>query len=75
MRFSMAADIDFMRVLTAVKEQPQYLRIKPINPPELYYYERGKEPEELLRGAVKVMEGVVAAFEAAEGTETEEEPE
>ena len=73
MRFSMAADIDFMRVLTAVKEQPQYLRVKPINPPELYYYERGKEPEELLRGAVKVMEKVVAAFEAAPEEETKEE--
>ena len=50
-------------MLTALKGFPQYLRVKPVNPMEVYYYERGKEPEELLRGAVKVMEDVVARFE------------
>jgi len=71
MRFSMAADIDGIRVLTALKGFPQYLRVKPINPMEVYYYERGKDPEALLRGCVKVMEGVVERFEA-EGTEEQE---
>ena len=66
MRFSMAADIDGIRVLTALKGFPQYLRVKPINPMEVYYYERGKDPEALLRGCVKVMEGVVERFEAKE---------
>jgi len=64
MRFSMAADIDGIRVLTALKGFPQYLRVKPIRPMEVYYYERGKDPEALLRGCVKVMEGVVERFEA-----------
>ncbi len=66
MRFSMAADIDLVRVLTAVKDFPQYIRVKPINPPELYYYERHKDAEALLKGAVKVMEQVVERFEAYE---------
>ncbi len=65
MRFSMAADIDGIRVLTALKGFPQYLRVKPINPMEVYYYERGKDAEAMLRGCVKVMEGVVERFEAA----------
>ena len=64
MRFSMAADVDGIRVLTALKDFPQYLRVKPINPMEVYYYERGKDAEALLRGCVKVMEQVVARFEA-----------
>ena len=63
MRFSMAADIDGIRVLTALKGFPQYLRVKPINPMEVYYYERGKDPEAMLRGCVKVMEQVVRRFE------------
>ncbi len=66
MRFSMAADIDLVRVLTAVRDFPQYIRVKPINPPELYYYERHKDAEALLKGAVKVMEQVVERFEAYE---------
>jgi transcription-repair coupling factor (superfamily II helicase) len=64
MRFSMAAEIDMMRVLAAVKDFPQYLRVKPINPPEIFYYERHKDAEALLKGCVKVMEQVVAAFES-----------
>jgi len=39
---------------------------------EVYYYERGKDPEALLRGCVKVMEGVVERFEA-EGETREQE--
>ena len=64
MRFSMAADIDLLRVLEAVRDFPQYLRVKGGNPPELIYYERHKDAETLLRGAVKVMEGVAERFEA-----------
>ena len=71
MRFSMAAEIDLVRVLTAVKDYPQFLRVKPVNPLEIYYYERHRDPEALLRGCVKVMEDVVARFEAYEGEETE----
>ena len=72
MRFSMAADIDGIRVLTALKGFPQYLRVKPINPMEVYYYERGKDAEALVRGCVKVIERVVERFEAeGETRETE----
>ena len=67
MRFSMAADIDGIRVLTALKGFPQCLRVRPVNPMEVYYFERGKDPEALLRGCVKVMEGVVGRFEELEG--------
>ncbi len=63
MRFSIAADLDGIRVLTALKGFPQYLRVKPIHPMEVCYYERGKDAENLLRGAVKVMEQVVERFE------------
>ena len=66
MRFSMSADIDLIRVLIAVKDFPQALRVKPLNPPELYCFGPQKDPESLLRSAVKVMEEVVARFEAAE---------
>ncbi len=69
LRFSMAADIDLVRVLTAVKAFPRYLTVRGGNPPSLVYYDRHKEPEELVRGCVKVMEQVVAAFEAAEAAE------
>ena len=65
MRFSMAADIDGIRVLSALKGFPQYLRVKPINPIEVYFYERGKDVEKLLPDAVKVMEQVVEAFEGS----------
>ena len=64
MRFAMAAEVDLIRVLTAVKQFPQFLRVQGTNPPALVYYERHKDAEALLRGAVKVMEGVIDAFEA-----------
>ncbi len=63
LRFCMNADIDLMRVLAAVKAFPQFFRVKPVNPPELYFYERGKDVEKLLPDAVKVMEKVVERFE------------
>lgn len=65
MRFCISADIDLVRVLTAVKDFPKFLRVRGGNPPELVYYERHKDTEALVRGAVKVMEGVVEAFDAA----------
>ena len=73
LRFSMAADIDLMNVLAAVKGFPQVFRVKPINPPELYFYERGKDTETLLRDCVKVMEQVVARFEAQGEREDEDQ--
>ena len=68
MRFSMSADIDLMRVLTALRDFPQYLTVRGGNPPSIVYYERHKAPEELLRGCVKVMEQVVAKYEGGQGT-------
>ena len=67
MRFAMAADIDLIRVLTAVKAFPQYITVRGGNPPALVYYERKKDAETLLRGCVKVMEEVVRTFEAQPG--------
>ena len=64
MRFAMAADIDLIRVLTAVRAFPQVLAVRGGNPPVIAYFERHKDAETLLRGAVKVMEEVVARFEA-----------
>ena len=75
MRFAMAADIDLIRVLTAVKEHPAVLTVRGGNPPAIVYYERHKEPETLLRGCVKVMEQVVERFEALAPAEKEEERE
>ena len=65
---------DGIRVLTALKDFPQYLRVKPINPMEVYYYERGKDAEALLQGCVKVMEQVVARFETIGPAEESGEP-
>ena len=69
LRFCMNADIDLMRVLAAVKGFPKVLRVKPVNPPELYFYERGKDVEALVRDCVKTMEKVVEAFEETEESE------
>ena len=63
MRFSIAADIDLVRVLTAVKQHPE-LTVQGGNPPTLVYTRRRAAPEELLGNAVKVMRGVVADFDA-----------
>ena len=69
MRFAMTADIDLVRVLTAVKQFPHCMRVQGTNPPALVYFERKKDPETLLRGAVKVMEEVVGIFETQAPTE------
>ncbi len=68
MRFAMGADIDLIRVLTAVKDFPQVLTVRGGNPPVIAYYERGKDAEALLRGAAKVMEQVARRFEAVDNT-------
>ena len=47
----------------AVRQFPQYITVRGKQPITLIYYERHKEPEALLRGAVKVMEQVVTKFE------------
>ena len=69
MRFSIAADIDLMRVLIAMKKHPECLRMQGGNPPTLVYFKRGKAPEELLRGAVDVMQKVVSDYLSGEENE------
>ncbi len=69
MRFSIAADIDLMRVLVATKKQPQCLRVQGGNPPTLVYFKRGKDAEELLKGAVSAMEDVVKEYQTGEAKE------
>ena len=71
MRFSLAADIDLIRVLVAVKKVPNCLKVQGGNPPTLVYFERNKSAEELLKGAVKVMEQVVQEFAANKGGDGE----
>ena len=63
MRFSIAADIDLVRVLMAVRKHPE-LAVQGGNPPNLVYTQRRKTPEELLQSAVKVMQSVVSDYEA-----------
>ena len=69
MRFSISADIDLVRVLTAIRRYPDCLRMQGGNPPTLVYFKRGKAPEELLRGAVEAMRKVLADYRAAEERE------
>ena len=63
MRFSIAADIDLVRVLMAVRKHPE-LSVQGGNPPNMFYTLRRKSPEELLQNAVKVMKNVIADYEA-----------
>ena len=59
LRFSLAAEPDVMRFLQAVKRQQGRLRMLGGNPPSLAYFEVGKKTaEDLLEGAVRVMEQV-----------------
>lgn len=69
MRFSMAADIDLMGVLLAIKKHPDCLRMQGGNPPTLVYFKRGKAPEELLRGATEKMQIVVSDYLSGEENE------
>ncbi len=69
MRFSISANIDLMRVLLAIRKQPECLRMQGGNPPTLVYFKRGKDAETLLKGAVDVMETVVGEYETGETKE------
>ena len=62
MRFSIAADIDLVRVLMAIKKYPDCLRMQGGNPPTLVYFKRNADPEDLMQGAVKVMQQVVQDY-------------
>ena len=64
MRFSISANIDFMLVLAAVREHEEHLRILINNPPTLVYSDKPKMAvEELVKGAVSVMNDVADTFE------------
>ncbi|MEE1199066.1 MAG: transcription-repair coupling factor, partial [Christensenellales bacterium] len=66
MRFAMSADIDLMRVLTAVKLNPG-LAVQGGNPPSLIYTRKGRTKEELLAEAVKLMLSVTRDYDALLG--------
>ena len=66
MRFSIAADIDLIRVLMAIRQHPDCMRMQGGNPPTLVYFKRGKAAEELLRGAVEKMQTVVSDYLSGE---------
>ena len=73
MRFSIAADIDLVRVLTSIRKYPDRLRMQGGNPPTLVYFSKNPriEQEELLEGAVKTMRQVVEEY-LSEEKENEE---
>ena len=58
-RFSVMADLDVVRLLKALEPFKKNLRFTPSNPPTLLYFEAGKKPDQLLKGAVEVMQRVV----------------
>ena len=69
MRFSISADIDLVRVLEAIRKYPDDLHMLGGNPPTLVYTKKNAAPEELLRGAVDVMQKVIADFEGGQPKE------
>ena len=69
MRFSIAADIDLVRVLMAIKKYPECLRMQGGNPPTLIYFKANASAEELMRGAVDVMQRAVQDYLAAAESE------
>ncbi len=71
MRFSMAADIDLMKLLRAFQKHENCLRMMGGNPPTLMYFEKRKTIEEMLRGAVGVMEQVVEEVWNSDDTQNE----
>ena len=62
MRFSIAADIDLVRVLLAMKKHPECLKMLGGNPPTLVYFRKKATVEDLLVGAVKIMQKLVDDF-------------
>ena len=69
MRFSISADIDLLRVLKAIKKYPECLRMQGGNPPTLVYFKANASAEELMRGAVGVMQRAVQDYLAAAESE------
>ena len=69
MRFSISADIDLLRVLKAIKKYPECLRMQGGNPPTLVYFKANASAEELMRGAVSVMQRAVQDYLAAQESE------
>ncbi len=69
MRFSISADIDLVRVLEAIRKYPDDLHMLGGNPPTLVYTKKNAAPEELLWGAVDVMQKVIADFEGGQPKE------
>ena len=69
MRFSISADIDLVRVLQAIQKYSEWLHMLGGNPPTLVYTKKNAAPEELLRGAVDVMQKVIADFEGGQPKE------
>lgn len=59
MRFSMMADIDIMKLISAMEKHKKFMRLIPGNPPSINYFEINKKNEELFKGAVEVMNEIV----------------
>ena len=58
----------FTNIANTIKKYPDCLRMQGGNPPTLVYFKRNAEPDELMQGAVKVMQQVVQEYlEAANG--------
>ena len=63
MRFSLAADLDVMRLIAALKPYEKYVKLSAGKESAITYSDGKKTIEELLRGAVVMMEKVVADME------------
>ena len=67
LRFSIAAQLNPMKLLMAVKPHEARLRLVGTNPPSLRFFDvRRKTAEELLPEAVRVMEDILARMEGKE---------
>ena len=67
LRFSIAAQLNPMKLLMAVKPHEARLRLVGTNPPALRFFDvRRKTAEELLPEAVRVMEDILARMEGKE---------
>ena len=67
LRFSIAAQLNPMKLLMAVKPHEARLRLVGTNPPALRFFDvKRKTAEELLPEAVRVMEDILARMEGKE---------
>ena len=67
LRFSIAAQLNAMKLLAAVKPHEGKLRLVGTNPPALRLFDaKRKTAEELLPEAVRVMEDILARMEGKE---------